>query len=82
MLTDATRARDFPSLDGMVYLNTAAEGIPPLAVEEAIGQYVADKRLGMDGRKPHFATWEAARKQLAGAYGMSEDDVSICSCNW
>ena len=52
MLDAVTRARDFPSLGGMVYLNTAAEGIPPLAVGEALGQYFRDKQLGMDGRLP------------------------------
>ncbi len=32
MLSDATRARDFPSLTGIAYLNSAAESIPPLCV--------------------------------------------------
>jgi len=36
MLTDATRDRDFPDLRSMTYLNTAAEGIPPRAVEVAL----------------------------------------------
>ena len=28
MFTDETRRRDFPSLEGITYLNSAAEGIP------------------------------------------------------
>ena len=36
MLTPEARARDFPTLAGMAYLNTAAEGIPPLAVRDAL----------------------------------------------
>jgi cysteine desulfurase/selenocysteine lyase len=42
MLSAETRLRDFPSLNGMVYLNTAAEGLPPPAVGEALGQYFDD----------------------------------------
>ena len=32
MLTESSRQNDFPSLAGKIYLNTAAEGVPPLAV--------------------------------------------------
>ena len=55
MLTEAVRGRDFPSLAGRTYLNSAAEGIPPLAVGAALQQYFADKQLGMDGRERHAA---------------------------
>ena len=65
MLTEAARRRDFPSLDGMAYLNTAAEGIPPLAVRDALEQYFRDKQLGIDGRKPHGQQWEAAKALVA-----------------
>src|SRR5262245_6225780 len=81
MLTETTRRRDFPSLAGMTYLNTAAEGIPPLAVGEALAQYFRDKQLGMDGRKPHFAEWEAARQLAAEFFGLTADEVGICSCS-
>src|SRR5438552_1856574 len=81
MLTDATRRRDFPSLDAMAYLNTAAEGIPPLAVGEALAQYVRDKQLGMDGRKPHGEQWEAAKALVADFYGLTASEVGICSCS-
>lgn len=81
MLTDASRRRDFPSLEGKVYLNSAAEGIPPLSVGKAFEQYFADKLLGMDGRDLHAAQWNAAKELLAGFYGLSTDEVSICSCS-
>jgi cysteine desulfurase/selenocysteine lyase len=81
MLTDATRNRDFPSLADMTYLNTAAEGIPPLVVKDAVSRYMSDKRLGMDGRVAHHAALDAAKAALARAYGMSEDEVGICSCS-
>ena len=81
MLTQESRDRDFPSLQGKVYLNSAAEGIPPLAVGEALAQYFADKQLGMDGRDPHFAQWKAARELTAEFYGLSADEIGICSCS-
>lgn len=81
MLSIETRQRDFPSLHGMTYLNTAAEGIPPTAVVEALHQYAADKLLGMDGRDAHFKQWNAAKESLGKAFGLSTDEVSICSCS-
>jgi cysteine desulfurase / selenocysteine lyase len=81
MLTESSRLKDFPSLAGKTYLNTAAEGIPPLAVGDALNQYFRDKQLGMDGREPHFAQWEAAKGLVAEFYGLSAAEVSICSCS-
>lgn len=80
MLTAETRRRDFPSLDGVTYLNTAAEGIPPLAVGEALAQYFRDKQLGMDGRLRHAEQWDAARSLAAEFYGLTPAEVGICSC--
>jgi cysteine desulfurase / selenocysteine lyase len=81
MLTEESRRTDFPALDAMTYLNTAAEGIPPQAVVEALGQYAQDKLLGMDGRKPHEAQWHAAREQAARAFGLTAEEIGICSCS-
>jgi selenocysteine lyase/cysteine desulfurase len=79
MLTESTRRQSFPSLEGMVYLNTAAEGIPPLEVREALMEYYHDKQLGMDGRDRHFRQWERAKQLAASFYGLSSPEVSICS---
>lgn len=81
MLTADARRRDFPSLEGRAYLNTAAEGIPPLSVGEALQQYFRDKQLGMDGRQPHAAQWEAAKRLVADFYGLSPAEIGICSCS-
>ena len=81
MLTAESRRRDFPSLDGRVYLNSAAEGIPPLAVGVALEQYFRDKQLGMDGRKPHGEQWEATKALVAEFYGLTADEIGICSCS-
>ena len=80
MLTDATRQANFPSLMNMTYLNTAAEGIPPLSVVTALDQYAQDKLLGMEGRPLHEAQWQAAKALAARAYGLSPTEVGICSC--
>ena len=81
MLTDATRRRDFPSLEGIAYLNTAAESIPPLAVHEALERYWRDKTLGMRGRDGHFAAVEACREISARMVGLKTTEVSFCSCS-
>lgn len=81
MLDAATRARDFPTLGEIVYLNTAAEGIPPLVVGEALGQYFRDKQLGMDGRLRHAEVHADARRLGAELIGLEADDVAICSCS-
>ena len=81
MLTDATRQRDFPSLEGIAYLNTAAESIPPLAVHEALERYWRDKTLGMRGRDGHFAAVEACREVSARMVGLQTTEVSFCSCS-
>lgn len=80
MLTTKTRKRDFPSLEGQMYLNSAAEGIPPLAVGEALQQYFADKQSGMDGRKAHAAEWDAVKALTAEFYGLTPAEIGICSC--
>src|SRR5438874_7454505 len=64
----------------MTYLNTAAEGIPPLGVREALEAYFRDKQRGMDGRGPHAEQWDAAKKLVAEFYGLTPAEVGICSC--
>jgi len=81
MLDQQSRDRDFPILRDRVYLNSAAEGIPPLAVNEAFQQYFQDKLQGMDGRILHEAVWDDAKELIAQMYGLSSGEVSICSCS-
>ena len=71
----------FPTLDAMTYLNTAAEGIPSLAVGAALQTYFSDHQLGMDGRERHMAQLAAAREQVASLYGLSAEETAICSCS-
>lgn len=81
MLDAASRERDFPSLNGRTYLNTAAEGIPPRVVLDALAQYGRDKLLGMDGRALHEAQWNAVRELAAKAFGLTAGEIGICSCS-
>jgi cysteine desulfurase / selenocysteine lyase len=80
MLDLASRQRDFDDFDGRVYLNTAAEGIPPKIVGEALQQYFRDKQLGMDGRIPHFEQWEQAKAEAARMLGLESSEIGLCSC--
>lgn len=81
MLDSAARLRDFPSLQGIAYLNTAAESIPPLHVHEALERYWRDKTLGMKGRDGHFAAVESCREISARMTGLDPREVSFCSCS-
>ncbi|MEZ4731452.1 MAG: aminotransferase class V-fold PLP-dependent enzyme [Caldilineaceae bacterium] len=81
MLTAASRRQSFPQLEEMVYLNTAAEGIPPPAVGEALTQYFHDHQRGMDGRVAHAAQREALLALTAQLYGLTPDEIGICSCS-
>jgi len=81
MLTDRTRARDFPGLVKMTYLNTAAEGIPPACVGEALQAYFRDKLRGMKGRDGLFARLEQCREIAARMIHRQPAEVSFCSCS-
>ena len=81
MLTEQSRLADFPSLANRVYLNTAAEGIPPKAVLDSLVQYGQDKLLGMDGRLLHQEQWSQAREKVARFMGFRAEDIAICSCS-
>jgi selenocysteine lyase/cysteine desulfurase len=81
MLTPASRTRDFPALETMTYLNTAAESIPPLCVGEALEAYWRHKQRGMRGRDEHFATVESCREVSARLLGREPGEVGFCSCS-
>ena len=67
MLTESARRCAFPSLEGVAYFNTAAEGVPPASVVDALAQYAQDKLLGMDGRERHQILWQSAKGRVATA---------------
>ncbi len=79
MLTSEARQSEFPSLEGRIYLNTAAEGIPPLSAKSALDEYFQSKAAGMDGRESLFREFDECRKSAAGVFGLSPDEISFCS---
>lgn len=81
MLTESSRRKDFPALESLTYLNTAAESIPPRCVGEALQAYWADKQRGMQGREAHFAQVEACREVSARLLGLQGNEISFCSCS-
>lgn len=81
MLTAESRRHSFPQLAEMVYLNTAAEGIPPVAVGEALIQYFHDHQRGMDGRIAHAAQRDAVMALTAQLYGLTPEEIGLCSCS-
>ena len=81
MLTPESRNQDFPSLSEKAYFNTAAEGIPPTCVLDALNRFGQDSLLGMDGRKRHEQVRQSAVQHVAAMYGLQSDEVAICSCS-
>ncbi|MEM1443790.1 MAG: aminotransferase class V-fold PLP-dependent enzyme, partial [Verrucomicrobiota bacterium] len=70
---------EFPSLIDRAYLNTAAEGIPPLSSLHALRQYHEDKLLGMDGREHLFQTLEECRNSAADLLNLPSGSISFCA---
>ena len=81
MLDQASRRRDFPALENQAYLNTAAEGIPPRVVLDALAQYGRDKLLGMDGRPLHEARRRSLCTRAGQALGLEPEEIGFCSCS-
>lgn len=81
MLTAESRRRDFPTLGRMAYFNTAAEGISPLAVGDALATYFQHKQLGMEGRTPHFEQLAQTKALVAEFYGLASEEIAVCSCS-
>lgn len=79
MLDDATREREFPDLRTRTYLNTAAEGIPPRRVRDALLRYCDAKAEGMKGREALYAEFDLARDSASALLGLTREEVSFCS---
>lgn len=81
MHSAASRSVDFPALEGIHYLNTAAESIPPVCAHEAVAEYMQHKAMGMRGRDFHYPRVEQCREISAKMLGLSAGEVSFCSCS-
>src|SRR5688572_15825564 len=65
----------------MAYLNTAAEGVPPRLVGDALNEYFRDHQQGMAGRPAHFAKYASLKSEAAAMLGLRPEDIGICSCS-
>jgi len=79
MFTSESRESEFPSLEGRIYLNTAAEGIPPLSAKRALENYFETKSSGMDGRIELFKEFDTCRASAATLLGFSPEEISFCA---
>lgn len=81
MIDPQERARSFPSLAEMTYLNTAAEGISPTVVGEALELYYRCRRLGAPGREQLLAELQSLRELTGEFYGLSAAEIGVSSCS-
>lgn len=67
----------FPSIRGRCYLDTAAEGIPPVCAAEALEEYLREKASGTPGRTRHYEMQHQAETAAAALLGTSADNVVL-----
>jgi selenocysteine lyase/cysteine desulfurase len=65
----------------MTYLNTAAEGIAPMVVGQALQTYFEHKQLGSAGRPLHMQEWNAVRALTGHFFGLTAEEIGVCSCS-
>lgn len=69
----------FPRARQVTYLDTAAEGLPLPAAEEALAAYYRDKASGSPGRRNFYAREYECRASVARLLGCPVDDVALVS---
>jgi selenocysteine lyase/cysteine desulfurase len=69
----------FPTAQNRAYLDTAAEGLPPLSVETALAEYWREKGKGTPGRKRHYEVQAEAESAIATMIGAAPEDVVLLS---
>jgi selenocysteine lyase/cysteine desulfurase len=70
----------FPRASEVAYLDTAAEGLPPVEAEQALLAYYRDKAGGTPGRRNMHVEERACVSALAGLLDASTDDIALLSC--
>ena len=71
--------KDFPGLEGRVYLNTGAEGILLRSFCEAVGRYFQIKSQGADGRPKLYETEKQCKQKIAKLLGVCAEGVAFVS---
>ena len=67
----------FPRARQVVYLDTAAEGLPAPGVRESFEEYCRDKALGTPGRKQFHAMEEETRSLAARLLGTDAKNIAF-----
>jgi selenocysteine lyase/cysteine desulfurase len=67
----------FPLTQQIAYLDTAAEGLPPVTVEAALAEYWREKRRGTPGRQRHYQVQSEAEQAVAKLLGSNPQDVVL-----
>lgn len=67
----------FPQTHSIAYLDTAAEGLPPLAVRDALDEYWLQKSSGSSGRRRHYQVQAEAEAAVAQLLGAQPDDITL-----
>ncbi len=74
-----TGKQQFALPEGVSYLDTAAEGIPPLTVEAALAAYWREKSRGTPGRKKLYAELREAAGTVARLLGTDAENIAFLS---
>ena len=67
----------FPRAQEVTYLDTAAEGLPPLTAADALGEYWKEKSRGTPGRRRLFEMQRETECAAARLLGASPEDVVV-----
>lgn len=67
----------FPLTSGVHYLDTAAEGLPPLAAHEALEEYWHEKSRGTPGRERLFRKQAETEQAAASLLGTTPDNIAL-----
>lgn len=67
----------FPRTREVSYLDTAAEGIPPLVAAAALEEYSKQKSSGSPGRHRHYQIQREAEAAAAGLLGAETENVVL-----
>jgi cysteine desulfurase/selenocysteine lyase len=72
-----TNKQFFPLVEGVSYLDTAAEGIPPLTSKQALMSYWQEKSRGTPGRVRLFEVQKETEQAVGTLLGTSADNIVL-----
>jgi selenocysteine lyase/cysteine desulfurase len=76
-MIDEQKASRFPGTEGRTYLDTAAEGLPPASMVDALQEYARDKNLGTPGRVRLHEVERGVTASAARLLGAPAEDVVL-----